>query len=94
MNTFAAKRLGARTTSKATYTFRLDYTDEMPGGDRSYEVHRFGRIIGLVSNDWASSATEGGTPVRWWYFESNDGRKGSAKTRQAAVEAAMAKVTS
>lgn len=82
--------MSATKTTGMKLTYRLDYSDEMPGGDRSYEVHRFGRIIGLVANDWAPSATEGGTPVRCWYFESNNGRKGSGRTRQAAVEAAMA----
>lgn len=72
-------------------SFKLCYTDEEPGGDRQYEVVRFGRIIGTVSNDWAPHPTIiGGTPVRWWYFTSVDGRRGDGKSRAAAVEAAIA----
>lgn len=72
-------------------TFKLDYTDDMPGGDRGYEVLRRGFYIGTVESDWAPHPTiEGGTPVRCWSFRHKDGRHGEGPSRIKAVEAALA----
>lgn len=73
-------------------SYRLDYTDDEPGGERGYEVLRNRRVIGNVSSDMAPHPTiEGGTPVKAWIAKLWDGRRGEGLTRPAAVADALAK---
>jgi predicted RNA-binding protein with PUA domain len=72
------------------FTYKLDYSNDEPGGDRGYEVIRRGFFIGYVEKDWRPNATPNGTPVRCWTFKHTDGRWADGKTRAQAVEAALA----
>lgn len=72
--------------------YRLDYSDEEPGGERIYVVMT-GRNheLGSVGSDMAPHPTiEGGTPVRAWWAKLLDGRTGFGLTRPAAMADAMA----
>jgi hypothetical protein len=71
-------------------TYRLDYSDDTPDGDRGYEVLRRGYVIGYVEKDWVPNPIEGGDPVRSWSFTHVDGRRADGPSRPKAVEAALA----
>lgn len=76
---------------KPSFKFELISSDEEPGGDREYEVTRHGYVIGIVGTEWLPSREIGGTPVRGWHFRHNDGRWADGRTRQGAIDAALAK---
>jgi hypothetical protein len=76
--------------TKASFKFTLDYSDEEPGGERGYEVTRYGRFIGTVGTEWLPSHEIGGVPVRGWLFRHVDGRWADGRSRQGAIDAALA----
>ncbi len=64
--------------------FKLIGSDHVSGDDREYRVLYRGSEIGVTGAEWLIGRTEG-EPVKGFYYDGHDGRRGEGRTRADAV---------
>lgn len=67
------------------YTFRIIGSGHEAGDERSYDVSRQGRHLGIVEPFFMPVGEREGDFAQGWYFRGNDGSTGEGLTRGDAV---------